>query len=189
MPRPWTSGSVLAYPQSATRAVNTKGRFSLFTRTRYQYGSLETKERKKGKEVWEFRYYEPDARGERQRRAVMVGTRDEYPTESAARKSPVVQAILLRLNAEQPAAVGSAEFGAVIARYEQEEMPERYSTRAAYQSYIKNQIRPRWADIPMSAVKPMAVEDWLRGLDLPRRPRATSGVLCARFFSVRRGGS
>ena len=81
---------------------------------------------KKGKEVWEFRYYEPDARGELQRRAIMVGTREEYPAESAARKSPVVQAILLRLNAEQPNAVGVSNFGAVIARYEQEEMPERY---------------------------------------------------------------
>ena len=116
----------------------------MFTRTRYQYGSLETKERKKGKEVWEFRFYETDGQGQRQRRTVTVGTREEYPTESAARKCPTVQAILLRLNAVQPAAAaGSAEFG-VIARYEQEEMPERYSTRAAYQSYINNQIRPRW---------------------------------------------
>ena len=38
------------------------------------------------------------------------------------------------------------DFGAVIARYEQEEMPERYSTRAAYESLINNHIRPRWAD-------------------------------------------
>lgn len=60
----------------------------------------------------------------------------------------------------------------MIARYEQEEMPERYSTRAAYQSYIKNQIRPRWADTPMSAVKPMAVEDWLRGLDLAPKTKS-----------------
>jgi hypothetical protein len=115
LPR-WISGFVLDYAQRATRAVNAKGRSSLFTRTRYQCGSLETKERKKGKEVWEFRYYEPDAQGERQRRAVMVGTREDYPTESAARKAPVVQAILLRLNAEQPAAPGAANFGAVIAR-------------------------------------------------------------------------
>jgi hypothetical protein len=64
----------------------------------------------------------------------MVGTREEYPTESAARKSPVVQAILLRLNADQPNAVGAADFGAVIARHEQEEMPERYSTKAAYRT-------------------------------------------------------
>jgi integrase len=144
----------------------------VFTRTRYQYGSLETKERKKGKEVWEFRYYEPNARGERQRRAVTVGTREEYSTESAARKSSVVQAILLRLNAEQPGAAGTANFGGVIARYEQEEMPERYSTSAAYQSYIKNQIRPRWADTPMSAVKPMAVEDWLRNLTLAPKTKS-----------------
>jgi integrase len=145
----------------------------LFTRTRYQYGSLETKERKKGKEVWKFRYYETDGQGERQRRAIMVGTLQEYPTESAARKSPAVQAILLRLNAEQPAAAaGAAAFGAVIARYEKEEMPERYSTKAAYKSYIKNQIRPRWADTPMSAVRPMAVEDWLKGLDLAPKTKS-----------------
>ena len=145
--------------------------------------------RRKGRQVWEFRYYEPDVRGERQRRAVMVGTREEYPTESAARKSPVVQAILLRLNAEQPGAAGAPDFGAVIAGYEQEEMPERYSTRVAYQSYIKNQIRPRWADAPMSAVKPMAVEDWLRNLALARKPRVMSEALCTQFFSVRRGGN
>jgi integrase len=102
----------------------------------------------------------------------MVGTQEEYPTESAARKSPVVQAILLRLNAEQPSAAGAANFGAVIARYEKEEMPERYSTSAAYQSYIKNQIRPRWAETPMSAVKPMAVEDWLRNLALAPKTRS-----------------
>jgi integrase len=84
----------------------------------------------------------------------------------------VVQAILLRLNAEQPSAAGASNFGAVIARYEQEEMPERYSTRAAYQSYIKNQIRPRWAETPMSAVKPMAVEDWLRNLALAPKTKS-----------------
>jgi len=118
----------------------------LFKRTRYQYGSLEIKERKKGKEVWEFRYYEVDAHGQRQRRAIIFGSRDEYPTESAARKSPEVQAILLRLNADQPVTAEPRTFGAVIARYEQEEMPERYSTKAAYQSYINIHIRPRWAD-------------------------------------------
>ncbi len=145
----------------------------MFTRTRYQYGSLEIKERKKGKEVWEFRYYETDAAGQRQRRAATVGSLEDYPTESAVRKSPAVQAILLRLNAEQPAAMlGSVDFGAVIARYEQEEMPERYSTKAAYQSYINNQIRPRWAETPMNAIRPMAVEDWLRGLDLAPKTRS-----------------
>ena len=144
----------------------------MFTRTRYQYGSLETKDRKKGKEVWEFRFYETDQKGGRQRRTVMIGTREDYLTESAARKSPVVQAILLRINADQPAAPGAASFGAVIARYEEEEMPERHSTRTSYLSQINNQIRPRWADTPLNAVKPMAVEDWLKSLALAPKTKS-----------------
>jgi len=154
----------------------------MFTRTRYQYGSLKLKERKKGKEVWEFRYYEPDAQGKSQRRAVMVGTRDEYPTESAARKSPEVQTILLRLNASQPVTARATDFGAVIARYEQEEMPERYSTKSAYQSQIDNYIRPRWADTPMTAIKPMAVEDWLKKLALAPKTRSHIRSLMQTIF-------
>ena len=51
-------------------------------------------------------------------------------------------------------------------------MPERYSTRAAYKSYINNQIRPRWEHVALSAVKPMAVEDWLRGLSLAPKTKS-----------------
>jgi integrase len=87
-------------------------------------------------------------------------------------EAPEVQAILLRLNAEQPAAAAAAGCAAVIARYEQEEMPERYSTRSAYQSYINNHIRPRWADTPLNAVKPMAVENWLKDLDLAPKTKS-----------------
>lgn len=94
-----------------------------------------------------------------------------------------MQAILLRLNAEQPTATsGVVEFGAVIGRYEQEEMPERYSTKAAYQSYINNQIRPRWAETPLNAVKPMAVEDWLRGLELAPKTRSDVRSLMHTIF-------
>jgi len=52
---------------------------------------------------------------------------------------------VLQLNGEQPAATDTAEFGAVIARYEQEQTPEQYSTGSAYKSLINNQIKPRWA--------------------------------------------
>lgn len=78
----------------------------------------------------------------------------------------------MQLNAEQPRAPGASEFGAVISRYEQEEMPERYSTKTAYQSYIKNQIRPRWADMALGAIKPMAVEDWLKNLALAPKTKS-----------------
>ena len=162
----------------------------MFTRTRCQNGSLKIKERKKGERVWEFRYYESDGRRQRQRRAATIGTLDDYPTESAARRSPALQAILLRINSDPARAVPVVpEFGAVIARYEQEEIPERYSTRAAYESLINNYIRPRWADTFLNMVKPMAVEDWLKSLKLAPKTKSHSGALCTRFFSVLSGGS
>lgn len=164
--------AVRAKLEIATRAVTDERRMSLITRTRYQYGSLERKRRQKGKEVWEFRYYETDARGERQRRAITVGTIVDYPTESAARKSPLVQAILLQINAERPqGATVVPEFGTVLARYEREEMPDRDSTAASYRSYIRNHIRPRWAEVPIDKIRPMAVEDWLKRLTLAPKTR------------------
>jgi integrase len=123
------------------------------------------KPRSDGKEAWEFRYYEADASGRRRRRTVIVGSMLEYQTESAARRSQEVQAILLRVNAETRAPeLMNPDFGAILARYEREELPERYSTRSAYLSYINNHIRPRWAEIPVSRIRPMVVEDWLKQL-------------------------
>jgi hypothetical protein len=72
----------------------------LITRTRYQYGSLQPKARKSGEMMWEFRYYEMDAKGARKRRAATVGSLAVFPTESAVRKSGEVQALLLRINSE-----------------------------------------------------------------------------------------
>jgi len=89
----------------------------MFTRTRYQNGSLRVKKRRNGLKVWEFRYYEPGPDNGRGSRAVTVGTLHEYPTEAAARKSPAVQAILLRINAEHPLGpVTASTMGALIAR-------------------------------------------------------------------------
>jgi hypothetical protein len=104
----------------------------MFTRTRYQNGSLRVKKRGNGLKVWEFRYYESGRDGKRASRAATVGTLHEYPTETAARKSPAAQAILLRLNAEHPLGpVTASTVGALIARYEREEMPARYCELSA----------------------------------------------------------
>ena len=91
-------------------------------------------------------------------RALTVGTLTEYPSESAARKSPEVQATILRLNATTPTAPPTT-VGALIARYEKEEMPSRYSTRASYQSFIENHIRPRWEGVLLT--------DVVTGRDIP----------------------
>jgi len=108
----------------------------MFTRTRYQNGSLRVQTRGSGTKVWEFRYYEPSVDGGRASRSATVGTLAQYPNQSAARKSSGVQAILLRINAGHPIGPATSTCGALIGRYVEEEMPERYSTRSAYQSII-----------------------------------------------------
>jgi pantoate kinase len=78
------------------------------------------KSRENGLRVWEFRYYEPfpDGKG-RGLRAVTVGSLQGYSSEAAVRKSPAVQAIVLRINAEHPLGpVTASTVGALIARYE-----------------------------------------------------------------------
>ena len=137
--------------------------------------------------MWEFRYYEMDVQGERQRRTATVGSLADYATESAVRKSPVVQALLLRINSEaaQPGAF-ALTFGAVLARYEKEEMPERYSTSSSYKSNIKMHIRPRWAETPLTAVKTLAVEDWLKGLILAPKTKAHIRSLMHTIFQCAR---
>jgi integrase len=94
---------------------------------------------------------------------MVVGTVEQYATESQARKA--AHAVLLGINADSP---GSAvvTFGAVIDRYLAEELPERHSTARGYQSWLTNHIRPKWGEYPLQQIKPLSVEQWLKGLDL-----------------------
>jgi hypothetical protein len=55
-----------------------------------------------------------------------------------------VQALLLAANAESPMLGSDVLMGTLIARYEVEEMPKRYSTGSAYQSYLDCHIKRRW---------------------------------------------
>lgn len=101
----------------------------------------------------------------------MVGSVKQYPTETTVRKSATVQALLLSANAQNPCTTATL-FGAVVGRYELYELPERYSTRRSYQSYLDNHIKPRWQSVPLAEIKPVAVEDWANGLKLAGKSKA-----------------
>lgn len=142
------------------------------------------KKRGNGLRTWEFRYYEPLPEGTgRTLRAVTVGTLQDYPTEASARKSPAVQAIVLRINAEYTLGpVTASTMAALIARYEKEELPARYSTRVSYQSYLDNYVRPRWGEVPIAGIRAMAVEDWLKRLKLAPKSRGHIRALMSTLF-------
>jgi integrase len=135
----------------------------MFKRTRYQFGCVERKNRRKGPDVWALRYREQLPGGTPIHKSTIVGTVEQYPTQSNARRA--AQTLLLSINAENPNS-GVVTFGAVIDRYLVEELPNRHSTARGYQCWLKNHIRPKWGEYPIDQIKPLAVEQWLKGLDL-----------------------
>jgi len=132
-------------------------------RQRYQFGSVERKARKKGPDVWALRYREHLLDGTNCHKSLIVGTVEQHATESQARRA--AQALLLRINVDNPNA-GVVTFGAVIERYLAEELPDRHSTARSYQSWLRNHIKPKWGQYALKQIKPLAVEQWLKGLDL-----------------------
>src|SRR5207302_9198071 len=81
----------------------TKGGLMKFTRTRYKQGCLKKEKRNSGANVWIFRWRELDADGKRVNRKRIVGTVEEYRTESAAKKA----AAALRMDINKEARTGA----------------------------------------------------------------------------------
>src|ERR1700757_4885166 len=96
-----------------------------YKRQRVQFGWVCLKARKKGPDVWVLRYRESLPDGSEKRRSEAIGTVEEFPTESQARKAAL--SWLFSMNAE-PSNSKTVSFGAVIQRYLAEEIPERLST-------------------------------------------------------------
>jgi integrase len=103
-----------------------------------------------------------------------IGTIIKYQTRSAVDRCSKVAYLRMKINSDQPAAPDE-KFGVVLERYVQEEIPKRFSTQAAYLSYINNHIRPRWGESSLNEVKPLAVRDWLKGIQDKKGRRPLAG--------------
>src|SRR6185437_11914712 len=159
----WTAGCEQSYIHRVTRAARTdKGAIVMFKRARHQFGWLEKRKRKRGPEVWVWRYHE-DACGRKGKKpAVVVGDVRQFPTKSEAWEA----AEGIRLGVGKPVQSDLVTFGALINRFLREALPERKGTADRYRSWILNHINPRWEAVPLSKIKPLAVELWLKGLNL-----------------------
>lgn len=128
-------------------------------RTRYQFGSVDLKQRKRGVAVWVYRYFEAG-----KRKSVIIGSIEKYPTKSEALKAS--EGLRVIANPDNVSA-HEISFGVLIDRYVADELPERRSTRKNYLSWIKNYVRPKWGSYTIAdAAKPFPVEQWLKGLKL-----------------------
>ena len=151
--------------------------------------------RKSGADVWEYRYRDHSEPGSPMRQ--MTLSTMEYPTKSDALLR--VQALVLEINgAKKYRQHTVTTMGVVINRFMEEEriadiLRQRpgmttitdgisYSTAAGYRSYIKNHIEPKWARVPLSAVKALEITHWLNSLDLSPKTRGQVRALIHLLF-------
>src|SRR6202012_923780 len=93
-------------------------------------------------------------------------------------------------NTQTPQAESGPETIAdLIAHYRLKELNEdsnsqkSFPTRAAYQSYLDNWILPRWGNFKLDQIKPVGVEEWLRGIKRAKATRAKIRNLMSALFS------
>jgi integrase len=151
--------------------------------------------RKSGADVWEYRYRDHSEAGSPMRQMTLSTL--EYPTKADAELR--VQALVLQINgAKKYRQQTVTTMGVVINRFMEEEriadiLRQRpgmttitdgisYSTAAGYRSYIKNHIEPKWARVPLAAVKPLEITHWLNSLDLSPKTRGQVRALMHLLF-------
>lgn len=147
---------------------------------RYQYGDLVRRKRKKGPDVWQFRYFENG-----KRRSMLIGTVERLPHRADAER--VVEHLRIKINSDNPQQrFHSVTVGALIDRFMEEYAPRhcRLNTRNNYCGLFKNHIRPRWERESLQNVKTMAVEDWLNSYPHSRQVKSHVRNLMHTLFNA-----
>src|ERR1700730_4560336 len=172
----------LGYPETGCQCRLNRGGI-LFRRTRYQQGSLNLEERKKGPAVWVYRWWEKDVDGKSVRRKLQVGDAGKYPTESAAQAA--ADALRLTINNHsQRKARHRTTVNTLWEHYTSEELPlKEMSTQDVYTIVVRNWILPRWGQLLLDEVQTVEVERWLRTTDLADGTRAKIKNVRSALFS------
>jgi integrase len=156
-------------------------------RTRYQQGSVQREKRLSGSDVWIYRWYETGTDGTSKYRKAIVGTVATLANETSALKA--AQALRIDANQQAPHAEGGPRTVAeLIAHYRLKELAgenkgrKAFSTRAAYECYLKLWILPRWGDLRIDQVKSVAVEEWLDSIKRAKGTRAKIRNIMSAIF-------
>jgi len=113
-----------------------------------QLGSLTTRSRLDGPDVWQFRWFEKSPQGGRVYRKRVIGTIEQYPDAEAARSA--VHSLITEVNwANSRTNSLVMTVGQLCAHFEQRELTRSntwrsYSTKCAYAVYLRRWIIPQW---------------------------------------------
>jgi integrase len=148
---------------------------------------VQREKRQSGPDVWIFRWRESGPDGSSKQRKAIVGTVETLNTEAAALKA--AHALRIDANQQTPQAEGGPKtFAQLVAHYRLKELAggnqgrKAFSTRAAYECYLRGWIVPRWGDQRLDQVKPVAVEEWLDSIKRKKGTKAKIRNLMSAIF-------
>jgi integrase len=141
---------------------------------RYQEGSIDRVARAKGPDVWVYRWRELQEDGTRPQRKRTIGDVKRFPKKADVKRE--VENLRSEINAQQER-VGKTTVADAWGHFQLHELRDPDVDRSpttvkSYLDYFKVQILPHWKDVPLDEVKFVAVEKWLRSLDLANGTKA-----------------
>ncbi len=150
-----------------------------------QRGSLIRSTRKRGPDVWQFRWSERAGNGKRVYRKRVIGTVDQCGDASEVRRTAAAIIEAPKDRFVKPAAMTVEQLAVHFRHHElaQDDGWRSYSTRRNYEFYLDRWIIPRWGKCQLSEVRTVEVESWLRTLPLARSSRAKIRNLMSVLFN------
>ena len=155
----------------------------MFKRTSYQQGSLKLEERKRGPDVWVYRWWDTDAVGKSVYRKKQIGDLVRYPSEPAAQAA--ADALRLTINNHSERQCGDRmTVQALWDHYRREELPSMdFSTQDSYMQYASKWVLARWGRLTLPRIKTVDVERWLRDAEIANGTRAKLKCVMSTLFS------
>lgn len=152
-----------------------------------QRGCLKTQTRKRGSNVWQFRWSEVSPDGKRLHHKKIVGTVEQYPDENAARQA-VVGLVSEITASSRPLNSCAMTVAQLCDHFAQRELANdnswrSHATKKIYQAYLTRWIRPHWQKYELADVRTIQVESWLRGLPLAKSSCAKIRNLMSVLFN------
>jgi integrase len=140
-----------------------------------QDGSVTVERRKRGPDVWCFRWREGGPDGRRIHRRIVLGTADDLKGIASARKAVVGLRREINLN-DVRIRRESITLADLSRHFQQQELADRnlriaHSTKKAYAGYLEKWIEPRWSEYSLLEIRAVEVESWLKSLNRAPRTR------------------
>ncbi len=148
-------------------------------RARYQHGRIDRRKRKRGPDVWQFRWIEGG-----KLKSMLLGTVDQLPKLDDANRAAQQRWII---NTDRPQnQLATVTVGCLIDRYMKDEAPRRCRPNAQknYRCIFEKHIRPHWGEYDVRKVKAVAVESWLESRAHSRQVKSHIRVLMHTLFQA-----